>query len=116
MTSDSLHYAVLDWLANGETGISSKTIAFTVLGIQYDNPFRSCHPWDPADLRRCVDLLKRIPELRRHLDKVRGVSSVWNDLIERWDELEALLEREMVFGNRAPETYALMQEIIGDRR
>jgi len=103
---------IIDWFANGETGLSSSAMAAAVAGI---TPKRPLFPLDPADLRRCVWFLEAVPQARRHLNKVRKLGPVWNDLIDNWQELETLLREEMATGNKAPRTYERMKEIIGDR-
>jgi len=53
---------IIKWLANGETGMSSKAMAFTALGVKYKN---ACYyPYDPADLNRCLLLLEAAPIVR----------------------------------------------------
>ena len=103
---------IIYWFGNGEVGMSSTALA---LGLLCMEPKRPSHPLDPADLRRCVLLLDEVDNEREHLDNARELSPVWNDLIDRWTELETSLRREMDAGNRAPDTWALMREIIGDR-
>ena len=113
MDTEHLKPAVLEWFANGETGVSSKTIACTIVGIHCED---IDHPYDPDDFRRCYLLLQRIPELKEHLDKLREISDTWDRLIDRWDEVEASFLREWDYGRgkRAPDTYRLMKEIQGD--
>lgn len=54
-TKDRIAY----WLANGETGLSSKTIAFYLgYGIK---PDIVRYPHDVSDFRRCVQLLDFVP-------------------------------------------------------
>lgn len=110
----------LNWLANGERGLSSEQMFETFTGL----PCRSrhfknvpCHPHDPADLRRCVELLKSVTEFRGRMEEMRAVSSAWSRLVDRWDELTALLEQEMADTSNngsATKTYNLMKEILRD--
>lgn len=101
---------ILNWLANGKTEISSKTIAFKMLDIEYSEP---CHPHDPDDFRRCMLLLEEVPEIILHFDKMREVSPIWDRLVDRWSELQKTLKEEMSQGRIvAPKTYDIMQEII----
>lgn len=56
---------VVGWLANGETGTSSETMAFWLaFNIEKED---SGHPYDPADFDRCLRLLEAVPELRKQL-------------------------------------------------
>lgn len=101
------------WLAGGERGISSEAIAQRLVG---GRPKRWTHPYDVADLRRCVLLLDAVPEAREHIDAMADVSPEWARLVEHWDELERLLRSEMQDGRRwkAPLTGKRMKEVLDD--
>lgn len=104
----------LEWLANGETGVSSKTMAFWLaFDIKMED---GCHPWDPADLDRCLRLLDRVPEMRPHLPRMAEISRVWSAMIDRWEEIERCHLDEVGLGwskaRCAPKTYELMHSII----
>lgn len=108
--------AVLEWLANGRTGLSSETMAFYLaFGIKKN---RVCHPCDPADLDRCLQLLAQTPGLRDNLADMKALSKAWDRLIARWDEIEQCHLDEVGLGwskgNRAEKTYHLMRKVIGD--
>lgn len=112
MATKALQTKILEWLANGETGNSSQTIAFTVLGIKFNH---ANHPYDPADFRRCMELLDAVPELRerKHMKKVAALSDEWKGLVARWDEIEALLREELAEKTgRGPRTYEVIKSII----
>lgn len=48
----TIHRA-LEWYSSADTGTSSETIMSVMEGI----PVKArCHPWDPADLGRCIRL------------------------------------------------------------
>lgn len=104
----------LHWLATGQVGLSSKAMAMAVCEIPCDNDY----PLDPSDLNRCLLMLKAIPEVRDHFDKVAALSPIWKRLIDRWDEIEACFLEEVGLnwskGDSAPKTYKLMQETIGE--
>lgn len=106
---------LIQWLANGERGVSSETIVHHVTGLDMGRNFFSDHPWDPSDLGRCIKLLERCPELDLGFrEKMPKVSSVWASLVEHWDELAALLEDEVPgwrsgVKGRAQKTYDLMR-------
>lgn len=100
----------LEWLLfSDNTGVSSKTIGSTIiLGKPYEKPG---YPYDPADLRRCVELLDAIPELRDHMGKVAKLNPVWSVMVKNWAALESSLRNEMKNADgRAPITYAAMQQ------
>lgn len=106
--------AVVEWLATGETGVSSKTMAFWLgYGIKYR---RASHPHDPGDFDRCLQLLAFVPELRSSLGKMAEVSPEWASVVKHWDEIEASHLAEVGLGwtkaRYAPKTYAMMKRVI----
>jgi hypothetical protein len=106
--------AAIQWLANGERGLSSETIFETLTGMHCKDHRWSGfndYPHDPDDLRRCVLLLERVPEFIPRLREMRAVSPTWARLVDAWDELTALLKAEAPSGT-APKCYARMQEVI----
>lgn len=111
---------VLQWFANGEKGISSEAIATTICGL--DGGYRKDTPSDPSDFKRCLLLLKAVPELRCKLHLMRSVSKEWNTLIDHWDEIEACFVSEVpewLDGHSmksAPKTYALMQKFAKEHQ
>lgn len=112
----NLQQKILNWLANGETGLSSETLAFWAgFGIRKAGV---SHPHDPADFNRCLKLLKVAPALRKQLPKMSALSPEWARLVARWSDIEAMLIEEVGVdwkkGGRVPatNTYALMKEII----
>jgi len=117
-TAFFLSKAAANWLADGERGLSSEQMFETFTGLPCrSRHFRNvpCHPHDPSDLRRCMELLKSVPEFHGRMQAMRGVSSAWSRLVDRWDELTALLEQEMADKcnkGRAPKTYEMMKEIL----
>lgn len=106
----------VDWLANGERGMSSETIVAAVTGQSVGKFGNTHHPYDPTDLNRCMKLLDAYPLTRLVFkDAVRGLSDTWARMADRWDEMEGLLREEMATrtDNTAPKTYALMRELRG---
>lgn len=106
--------AALEWLANGETGVSSETMAFW-LAFEIRKGDGS-YPHDPADLDRCLLLLDRVPEMRAHFHRMAEINPVWAALVENWERIEASHTAEVGLGwtkaGSAPKTYALMCSII----
>ncbi|WP_313052904.1 hypothetical protein [Pantoea piersonii] len=80
------------WFANGERGISSKTIASIAVGAEAGD--WDC-PHDADDFSRCYKLLKRIPELRGVLPVVAEKCPQWKPLVAIWDELTHLYETDL---------------------
>lgn len=108
----------LDWLAHGETGISSKTMAFW---LAFDIKMKDgCHPLDPADFDRCLRLLDAVPELRPHLANMAKVSPQWARLVKHWADVEQCHLDEVGLGwakaRSAPITYDLMQRVLYGKR
>lgn len=111
---DTLVMPILRWLADDETGISSETMAFAVLGIERGGDLGTGHPLDPADFRCCVDLLEAVPAIRDHMAMIGELSPEWRRLVSNWSVLETLLRREIATGGgQAPRTYRMMKELIG---
>jgi len=104
----------LGWLANGETGMSSKTMAFWLAFDQRTD--EASYPHDPADLNRCLLLLGQVPEMRAQLPRMAELNEVWAALVARWDELEKSFTDEVGLGwtkaKCAQKTYDLMRSII----
>ncbi len=105
---------VLNWIATGRVGASSKTMAMAACGL----PNEGSYPYDPDDLNRCLLLLKAVPEVREHFDKIAALGVVWARLVERWAEIETSFLDEVGLNwskaKSAPKTYDLMQEVIGE--
>jgi hypothetical protein len=102
---------ILRWLATGQTGESSKALAFCFAGIKG----RSDHPLDPADFNRCLLLIHTYPEMRSLLPKAKALSPTWSKIIDHWDEIEQTFLDEAGLdwrkANAAPKTYKLMKDI-----
>lgn len=108
------------WLQNGDRGISSNTMVEVfetmprgTLAGRWANG--DTHPRDPSDFQRCVLLLRAVPAYRFRLNELRGVSPVWNALVDNWNTLEAMLYREVPSGHgRAPDLYDEMKKLINE--
>lgn len=105
---------VLNWIATGRVGASSKAMAMAACGLPNDGSY----PHDPDDLNRCLLLLEAVPDVRDHFDKIAALGVVWSRLIGRWADIEAsFLDEVGLNWNKAqdaPKTYALMREVIGE--
>jgi hypothetical protein len=95
------------WLRNGDTGISSLTIANALARVP-SNYFDVPH--DPDDFGRCYRLLKVMPGWRARLNEVAAQFPDWKPLVAAWDELTALYEQELPSGT-APRLYKRIQEL-----
>ena len=108
---------LLEWLHNGERGISSNTMVEQLAGLPCrQHKWFSSHPRDPADFARCIRLLDAVPELRERLGEMAAVSPEWAALVREWGQLEALFAEECPRWRQgwrsAPRLYARMQELF----
>lgn len=82
---------LLQWVFNGDTGLSSKAMAAHLYCIRIENEFnRVFHPSDASDFGRCVELLAAVPEMRVHVFRMAELSPTWAAIVASWDELECL--------------------------
>jgi len=106
----------MHWLASGETGLSSKTMAFTAVGEDYERGRN--HPLDPADFNRCLMLIDAVPEIRDHFEAIASLSKQWKAIIDNWGVIERSFIDEVGFNwqneKEAPITYALMRGMIDE--
>lgn len=113
------HPGLSAWRTLGETGTSSKALASYLAGGWLPPGFND--PADPGDFRRCELLLRAVPTLRPLLPKMAEVSPRWAGLVEQWDNIVALMEKEVPesftgrvpYGATAPKSYALIRSITG---
>jgi hypothetical protein len=78
--------AVIEWLANGDTGASSETMAYWLaFGIKRPLIMR---PHDIYDLNRCFKLLDIAPELHEKIPEMAKLSNKWADIAKNWDWLQ----------------------------
>ena len=73
------------------------------------------HPHDPDDFRRCYLLLKAVPEWKKDLHKLKGLSPAWSNLVDHWNELTEMFERnerEDWKNHKKIGMYELMQKLI----
>ncbi|MBN4856442.1 hypothetical protein H4F83_05890 [Citrobacter freundii] len=107
---------VLQWQTTGDVGVSSATMASIALGL--GNPFYGRGfgaPHDPSDMLRCMKLLEAIPEIRDHFPAIAKRVPTFKGIIEHWDELVEVMNRECVGDNwRAPDAYNLIKKLRGD--
>ena len=106
---------VIEWLALGEVGLSSRCLALWLGFGQLVLPHECFEPADPGDLDRCLRLLAWAPGLRPMLPRMAEVSPAWAALVARWDEVEASHLAEVGLGwskgRSAPKTLKLMESI-----
>ena len=103
----------MQWMQGHDTGVSSKAIlAYMLGGADVDD---DSYPRDPADLGRCLRLLRKCPEWKPRIREMGKFGPVWRALTERWDEIAASMDAEVGIdwekGSEAPNTYKLMRSI-----
>ena len=101
------------WLQNGQRGTSSETIFQTISGQDINASIS--HPYDPDDFGRCYKLLKIIPEWNGMLYLLRKVSSEWCYLVDNWEKLTKMYERNVDENWENADKigmYEFMQELI----
>ena len=105
--------AAIDWLASGDSGLSSEAIFFHMIGA---TNFRKTHPLDPGDLGRCLRLLEAAPEWKARMPEMASVSKGWALLVPHWNVLAKLMDKEVGIdwskGKRATTTYHAMKNIL----
>ena len=101
---------LIEWFVNGETGMSSQTLALWLSeGKRAD---RLAFPYDPSDFKRCLLLLDAVPELRKNLATLPALSREWAAIYQNWEVLETTLREELATGRQAPRTYGLLKQVL----
>lgn len=86
------------WAANGEHGISSKTMFNHLVkgtGIRPLQNSYQCTPSDPDDFKRCYKLLQAVPQWKQRLDELKTLSPVWAKLVDNWGKLTEMYEQNV---------------------
>lgn len=78
------------WIANGSTGMSSKTMWNCLMG---NKGYPINHPYDPDDFSRCYKLLECVPEWKKDINKLKPLSKQWSNLVDNWEKLTQMYEQ-----------------------
>ncbi len=109
----NLAMKILQWQAKGHVGVSSATMASIAAGLDtnfYGGSFGAPH--DPSDMLRCMRLVDDIPEIRNYFPLIAERIKVFRGIIEHWDELVLVMNKECVGDNwRAPDAYKMIQQL-----
>ena len=112
--SGDLNSKIVAWMADGDTGLSSETIALWISQRKKLSRWGAFTPSDPADLGRCLRLLRAVPELRERLHEMAECSEQWAHMLTYWDEIEQSMIDEVGIdwekARSAPKTYEIMHE------
>lgn len=102
---------VIHWFASKDTGMSSEAIASHMAIGECDGSY----PHDPADLGRCLRLLKLFPEWEARIGEMSAYGKVWAAYAARWQDMKTAMEDEVGIdwskARKAPKTYDLMKNI-----
>jgi len=99
------------WIANGQHGMSSKTMWNCFMD---NKKFPINHPHDPDDFSRCWKLLEAVPEWKEELHKLKPLSEVWSNLVDNWDKLTEMYETNVAdnwVNSKEVGMFDLMQEL-----
>jgi hypothetical protein len=88
--SQSIKEKAMWWIANGEQGLSSKTMWLCLMGQKVE---RVSYPYDPDDFSRCYKLLQAVPEWKTHLYLLKPLCPQWSNLVDNWDKLTEMYEQ-----------------------
>ncbi|WP_024717979.1 hypothetical protein [Pseudomonas putida] len=106
------------WMRDGEVGMSSRAIHDHMLGLTPKCGYFD-YPLDPDDLNRCIKLLELIPEWKPRMGEMAQRGEQWVGLANRWEEICRCFLDEVGLdwckGRRAPKTYLLMTQAMGER-
>lgn len=87
------------WLETGKIGLSSLVMCHTLLPRIKHNKIedlgeshKSSYPYDTSDFNRCLGLLEVAPELRQDLYKLKSINNQWNNLVQKWEEIESCIK------------------------
>ncbi len=117
----SMTQRLLKWYCTGERGLSSEAIARTAAGHPLGNGKDSRVPYDAADLRRCVLLLREVPEAFEHGVLVLATRyDNWNALARSWGQLERVLVSEtgqdLNLKVSTPRTYKFIRSLLDESK
>ena len=117
----SMNDRLLGWYCTGERGLSSEAIARTAAGHPLGNGKDRRVPYDAADLRRCLLLLREVPEAFEHGVLVLAAKyDNWAVLASNWTQLERTLigeiGQELNLRVKTPRTYKLMRSLLDEAR
>lgn len=109
-----------EWIISWETGVSSKTMWAAINGVaKRDGAHtKGTHtkggkydvPYDPSDLKRCVDYLLKTGLSDSDLIKVKEVFPWYAPFIDNWGKLMTTYYLELHKGVM-PETYDYIQKL-----
>lgn len=93
--TDTIEYEAMNWLENGEQGLSSLALCYNLCGDEIkeklstnkNSDFKD-YPRDADDLSRCIKFFNMVPKAKSKLIDMKSVSKEWFNLTDKWEELE----------------------------
>lgn len=102
---------VIKWFGGKDTGLSSEAIAMHMV----TGDCNGSYPHDPADLGRCLRLLRLFPEWKERIPEMAKYGPVWVEYAKNWADMEKCMTDEVGIdwekGKRASKTYDLMKSL-----
>lgn len=105
---------LIEWLLNGNTGISSKSMAAVAVGTKLGDGWGFDAPHDPSDFSRCYKLVQRVPEIRRFFPQIGRRIPKFKGILDNWDNLCRIHDRDIDSGGSS-ELYILIKTLRGDK-
>lgn len=108
---DTLEARAAAWKENGERGLSSIAILEHMSGQTPKDPSA---PRDVADLRRCMLLLRRIPEWSARMGEM-AIYEQWAKIAPVWEALAMVFADEMgpeIENKASPNTALMLNKIL----
>jgi hypothetical protein len=96
----------IEWLITGDTGVSSETFAYVMLGVPAAQIIQQrcrSYPHDSSDFARCCKLLEAVPSWRKRIGEMTKMGKVWSWIADNWSKLE-----ELYIQQKYEELYSLL--------
>lgn len=109
-----------EWIINGETGISSKTIWAAINGVAlkgdtYPKGMTFDVPHDPSDFSRCLRYVEDTGITKEQLKSVKDVFPRWSPFIDNWDKIVEVFKSEFHL-EAMHKTFDYIQELEKESR
>lgn len=85
---------LIKWLEESTHGSVATSFITGLTGFNVNGVWQFNSPLYASEFASCVKILKLRPDFRSRLSDLKHLSPCWKKVVEHWDELESLLERE----------------------
>ena len=106
-----------EWIINGETGISSRTMWSAINGVALKGSFykkgglgKYDVPHDPSDFNRCLKYVHDTGVTKEQLQIVKEVFPWWSPFIDNWEKIVEVFKSELHL-RAMHKTYDYIQEL-----